>query len=128
MIESIASIAAVTTMTPSAGRGAERRQKRLKWLGSLRAALGEAGPLVEEMGAEGAETGQTRARIDDALSVVAELRGRLGGADQDAADAASGRTVTAAALARRIAASADRSIAAQAHIGAAAVRHYINGD
>jgi hypothetical protein len=128
MIEGIAGIGAVAIATPSAGHAVDRRRKRLKWLSSLRTTLGEAGPLVDEMGDNGADITQTRAQITDALDVVEEMRVRLGGVAGEAAGDASGRTITAADLARRIAVSADRSLAAQAHVGAAAVRRYVGGE
>jgi hypothetical protein len=127
MIESIAGIGAITAFTPSAAGGTDRRQKRLKWLSSLRAALDEAGPLVDQMGAGGGGIAYTRAQIADALGVVEEMRVRLGGGGDDGAGASSEATITATELAARIAASADRSLAAQAHVGAAAVRRYVGG-
>ena len=128
MIESIAGIGAVTAFTPSAANTRERRQKRLKWLSSLRIALDEAGPMVDEIGANGAEVADTRAQIADALGLVEEMRARLGGGQADMADDGAGLTITATELAERIAASADRSLAVQAHIGAAAVRRYVSHD
>src|SRR5882762_8375887 len=82
MIERIGETRAVSIATPSAGRGGARRQKRLKWLATLREAQDEAAPLVDEIGAggtDGAAVAETRARIADALSAVDEMRGRLGG-------------------------------------------------
>ncbi|HEY0271394.1 MAG TPA: hypothetical protein VGC10_10445 [Sphingomonas sp.] len=125
MIEGIAALGAISASTPSAGYGIERRRKRLKWLSSLRGALSEAGPLVDELGADGADIAQTRARIEDALRAVEELNGRFGGAADEAAPAVTGSTITATDLARRITASAERSLAAQAHAVPAAVRRYV---
>jgi hypothetical protein len=127
MIESIAGIGAVTAFTPSAQGGIERRRKRLNWLSSLRTALGEAGPLVDEIVPNGAEAATARAQIADALGVVEELRARIGSTQSEPDEPATGRTITATELARRIAASADRSLAAQAHVGAEAVRRYVGG-
>jgi hypothetical protein len=123
MIDRIAAVGAVAIAMPSAGRTAERRQKRLKWLSSLRAALDEEGALADEPDEDGHATAQARAQIADALSVADEMRGRLGGAED-----ASGPTVSVADLARRIAAEGPRSLAVQARLGPAQVRRFVDGD
>jgi hypothetical protein len=120
MIEGISAIGATALATPSAGRSMERRQRRLKWLSSLRAAGGSSIDAAEAMGDEVA---QARARITDALSVAGEMRGEAG----DTAPELSQSPVSVSDVAARIAASADRSLAAQAHVGAAAARHYVDG-
>lgn len=130
MIERIGEIGAVSIAAPSAGHGAARRQKRLKWLSSLREALDEAGPLIEELGDGGADreiVADTRARIADALALVAELRGRLGGGEDVTAAAGDDRMITAADLGRRIAGGGDRSLRAQARISPATVRRLVDG-
>lgn len=126
MIESIAGIGAVTAFTPSAAGNTDRRQRRLKWLSSLRSALDEAGSLVDGTGTGGTEVAYTRAQIADALGVVEEMRARLGGQNEDL-EFNSELTITASELAGHIAASAARSLAVQAHVGPAAVRRYVGG-
>lgn len=130
MIERIGEIGAVSIAMPSAGHGAARRQKRLKWLSSLRGALDEADPLIEELGEGGADraiVADTRARIADALTLVAELRGRLGDGEDAAIAAGNDSRITAADLARRIAGGGDRSLRAQARISPATVRRLVDG-
>lgn len=128
MIEGIAGIGPVTAFTPSAAHGRERRQKRLKWLSSLRAALDEAGSPIGEIDVDGARIGFSRAQIADALGVAEDMRAWLGDDGQrEEKDVVYGRTVTAGELAKRIAASADRSLAVQAHVSAASVRRYVVG-
>ena len=131
MIERIGETRAVSIATPSAGRGGARRQKRLKWLATLRAAQDEAAPLVDEIGAggtDGVAVAEARARIADALNAVDEMRGRLGGgAEETSAQVAGGGTITAADLARRIGQSAERSLRVQARLSSATVRRLVDG-
>jgi hypothetical protein len=127
MIESIGGIGAVTAFTPSAGRSTERRQRRLKWLSSLRAALDEDGLPIDETDEDGPDAPCARAQIADALGAVEEMRAGLGHGRDDVDADGSGPTITATELAKRIAASAARSLAVQAHIGAAAARRYVDG-
>jgi hypothetical protein len=130
MIERIEGTTAISLVAPS-GRAVARRQRRLRWLLSLREALDEAGPLVEEMGTDGANAAavaDTRARITDALSTVEEMRGRLGASSEDPApETGSGDTITATELASRIARAADRSVRMQARLGAVSVRRLVDG-
>jgi hypothetical protein len=127
MIEGIAGIGAVTAFTPSAQGSVDRRRKRLDWLSALRTAQGEAEPPHDDQDGDGDDVPApgARAQIADALGMVEELRAALAGRQSDSGATDSGRTITATELARRITASADRSLAAQAHVGAAAVRRYV---
>jgi hypothetical protein len=136
MIEGLAPVsairgveAAVMTLSgaPSSQRGSARRDRRLKWLSSVREALGDAAPLVDEMANEDTDDRvfEVRARISDALNMVDQIRVQL---DEDGEGGATGTghgTITAAALARRIASAGDQSLRIQAKIGAAAVLRMI---
>jgi hypothetical protein len=115
MIESIAPIGAISVATPSAGRSTERRQKRLKWLASLRAA-----GLAEEPN-EFVALVQSRARIADAL----EAEALFDDVDVDDDGDLHAPAIAAADLARIIAAAAAQSLAVQAHLGAATVRRFV---
>jgi hypothetical protein len=125
MIEAIAAVARADAVASAAvphanaRRTIEGRTRRLRWLDALRAANGEPIPIDdeerdEEILAEG------RARIRAALETIEELGGFDG---SDEADAPETETpVSATAVARLIAASRERALGAQAHIGAASIR------
>jgi hypothetical protein len=127
MIERIEGTTAISFVTSSPGRAVARRQRRLKWLSSLR----EAGSPIEEADTEDVDkvvVVYNRARIADALSTVEEMRGRLGTSDDEPApEAGNGGTITATELALRIAHAADRSLRVQARLGAASVRRLVYG-
>ncbi|HET8612521.1 MAG TPA: hypothetical protein VFL92_07120 [Sphingomonas sp.] len=108
---------------------ANRRERRMQWLASVREALDEALPLVDEMAAPRPDSDGTtavRASIAEALAAVNEMSGRIGDPAAPAADALRpGETITAAELARRIAVAADLALEAQARLGPGAVRRLI---
>jgi len=107
---------------------ANRRERRMRWLASVREALDETRPPVDEITAPEPDSGEAavRASIAEALAAVNEMSGRLGDPAAPAADALRpGETITAAELARRIAAAADVALEAQARLGPGAVRRLI---
>ena len=105
----------------------ERRQRRLRWLASLRTAQGERDPDADAH-REQAQREADRERIAAALGTIEEF-GRLDGASPDAPcdadDDAAGRTITAVELARRLGADAALSLRVQAHLGVASVRRLV---
>jgi hypothetical protein len=139
MIEPVGAVGRIDAAALVAAPGAsvrqtlDRRQKRLRWLGSLREALGETGPLIDEMAADDndeALLAETRERIAAALDTIEEMRGfRSGDAlcEQDA-PTGTGATVTAAEIAHRIGISRDATLRVQARLGVAAVRQLVGED
>lgn len=138
MIEPVGAVGRIDAASPVAAPGAsvrqslDRRKKRLRWLGSLREALGEAGPLIDEMANNGDEAvlAETRERIAAALDTIEEMRGFLGGDSSPEPDVrvSAGASVTAAEIARRISLSGETTIRVQARLGAATVRHLVGED
>jgi len=110
----------------SARQSIERREKRLRWLASLRAATGEEEAPDPEAAArrDAALLEDNRERIAAALGTIEEL-GRLDAAVDGAADDRYRGTITASDLARRIGAQAEMSLRVQAHLGAASVRRLV---
>lgn len=110
----------------SARQSIERREKRLRWLASLRAATGEGEAPDPEAAArrDTALQDDNRERIAAALGTIAEL-GRLDAPGGEATDDRYRGTITAADLARRMAGSAEMSLRVQAHLGAASVRRLV---
>ncbi len=106
-------------------QGALRRQRRLRWLASLREALGEGTTLQGEGDAEDADErvrAETHDRIAAALETIEELRGLSEGPTHVALTGSdSGASITAAELACRISEAGERSLRTQARLGAATV-------
>ena len=101
------------------------RRRRLRWLTSLREALGEGAALLDEGDAEDADEriyAETRDRISAALGTIEELNSLSEDPFTSAVtDGDSGASITAAELARRIGAAGERSLRTQARLGAATV-------
>ncbi len=128
-ISAVAGVDAVSLTVAAAmpaRQSIERREKRLRWLASLRAAQGEPDPEAEAR-RDAALLEDNRERIAAALGTIEEF-GRLDAAPDDAGDAPSRGTITAADLARRIAVSAEMSLRVQAHLGAASVRRLVGSE
>ena len=129
MDEAITAVAGVGAVALTRGaslaarQGLERRQRRLRWLASLRDAQRERDPDAEAR-RELALLDDNRERIAAALETIDEF-GRLEGARDDPGDSAPGGTITAADLACSICAEAARSLRVQAHLGAASVRRLV---
>ncbi len=125
-ISAVAGVDAVSltgAASMSARESIERREKRLRWLASLRAAQGEPDPEAEAR-RDAALIEDNRERIAAALGTIEEF-GKLDTGPDDVADAAYRGTITAADLARRIAGSGALSLRVQAHLGAASVRRLV---
>ena len=134
MDEAITAVAGVGAVALTRGaslaarQGLERRQRRLRWLASLRDAQRERDPDAEAR-RELALLDDNRERIAAALETIDEF-GRFEGAlddpgDSAPGDSAPGGTITAADLACSICAEAARSLRVQAHLGAASVRRLV---
>ena len=129
MDEAITAVAGVGAVALTRGaslaarQGLERRQRRLRWLASLRDAQRERDPDAEAR-RELALLDDNRERIAAALETIDEF-GRLEGARDDPNDSVPGGTITAADLACSICAEAARSLRVQAHLGAASVRRLV---
>lgn len=136
MIEGIEPIGAVEPVALSVAsalstrHGVVRRERRLRWLKSLRAAQGGASLLDEENAAElereeeERALSDMRARLATAVSIVEAMGSLSRGSGQDAAPS-SHATITAAELALRIGAAGDQSLRAQARLGSAVVRQLV---
>jgi hypothetical protein len=113
----------------AARQSIERREKRLRWLASLRHATGEDAAPDPEAAArrDAALLADNRDRIAAALGTIDEF-GKLDGPDDDAPDDRYRGTITAADLARRIGAQAEMSLRVQAHLGAASVRRLVGDE
>jgi hypothetical protein len=139
MIEPVGAVRRIDAAALVAAPGAsvrqtlDRRQKRLRWLGSLREALGEAGPLIDEMAADSddeALLAETRERIAAALGTIEEMRGFMGGdaSPEQGEPHAAGASVTAAEIARRVGSGGATALRVQARLGAVSVRHLVGED
>jgi hypothetical protein len=136
MIEGIEPVGAVEPVVLSvagalsARHGVVRRERRLRWLKSLRAAQGGTSLLDEENAAElereeeERALSDMRARLATAVSIVEAMGSLSRGPAQEAANASQG-TITAAELALQIGAAGDQSLRAQARLGSAAVRQLV---
>jgi hypothetical protein len=113
----------------SARETIERREKRLRWLASLRAATGEGEAPDPEAAArrEAALLADNRDRIAAALGTIEEF-GKLDAGASDIADDRYRGTITAADLARRMTGSAEMALRVQAHLGAASVRRLVGDE
>ena len=129
MDEAITAVAGVGAVSLTRGaslaarQGLQRRQRRLRWLASLRDAQHERDPDAEAR-RELALLDDNRERIAAALATIDEF-GRLGGAPDASYGSAPDGTITAADLASCICAEAARSLRVQAHLGAASVRRLV---
>jgi hypothetical protein len=136
MIEGIEPIRAVEPVAFSVAsalstrQGVMRRERRLRWLKSLRAAQGGASLLDEENAAElereqeEQALSDMRVRLATAVSIVEAMGSLSQGSGQETAGETRG-TITAAELALRIGAAGDQSLRAQARLGSAAVRQLV---
>jgi len=129
MIEGVAAVAGVEAVSLAAvaslstRQSIERRQRRLRWLASLRDAQGEPDPEADAR-RDAALLEDNRERIAAALGTIEEF-GRLDDAATDTGDHGSGATITAADLARRIGEQGAISLRIQARLGAASVRRLV---
>jgi len=129
MIEGVAAVAGVEAVSLAAvaslstRQSIERRQRRLRWLASLRDAQGEPDPEADAR-RDAALLEDNRERIAAALGTIEEF-GRLDDAATDTGDHGSGGTITAADLARRIGEQGAISLRIQARLGAASVRRLV---
>lgn len=118
------------TGAPSFRRGTSQRERRLRWLASVREALGKAAPLVDEMAAEEGNreaVAEARAWIAEARDTIEAMRRVIGDGSTMTQDVSAppGRTITAEVLARHITRSADQSLRVQAKLGPAIVRRLV---
>ncbi len=131
MIDSVAPVTRVKAVSLSVAaslasrQGSLLRRRRLRWLTSLREALGEGAALLDEGDAEDADEriyAETRDRISAALGTIEELNSLSEDPFTSAVtDGDSGASITVAELARRIGAAGERSLRTQARLGAATV-------
>jgi len=128
-VTGVDAVALTVAASMSARQSIERREKRLRWLASLRAATGEDEAPDPEAAArrDAALIEDNRERIAAALGTIEEF-GRLDASVNDAADDRYRGTITATDLARRIGAQAEMSLRVQAHLGAASVRRLVGDE
>jgi len=125
-VTGVDAVALTVAAAMSARQGIERREKRLRWLASLRAATGEEEAPDPEAAArrEAALIEDNRERIAAALGTIEEFDKLDGSTDEGLENRYRG-TITATDLARRIGAQAELSMRVQAHLGAASVRRLV---
>jgi len=136
MIEGVAPVARTEAVALSVAaslasrQGTFRRQRRLRWLASLRDALGEDAPLDDEFSDEEADEdmlARTRERIAAAVCTIEQMRGCAEEAEAAHPDRKPGLFMTATELGHRIGAAGEKSLRMQARLNAATVLHLVGG-